>query len=293
MSESSLVTYRDWSPNYYRIANKVNKKITIHHMAGNLSVETCGAVFHRREASAQYGINGKNIGQYVSESNSAWASCSYANDSQSVNIELANDQIGGVWHVSDETIETCIKLCVDVCKRNKIPKLIYNGTTSGTLTIHSMFYATACPGTYLKSKLAYICNEVNKQLEPVPVDPTKLDVDGLFYAASVSKMQKWLGSEVDGEISGQVYSQRSYFPNPAPVCSWGEYGSACIRKLQIYLNKKKIYGTLDLDGLLGKKTVTSLQKFLINDVNSKASITADGIWGTETSKAFQKFLNTR
>lgn len=293
MSESKLVNYTLWSPHYYKLSNKVNKKITIHHMAGNLSVETCGQVFQRREASAQYGINGSRIGQYVSESNSAWASCSYANDSQSVNIELANDQIGGDWHVSDETIATCIKLCVDICKRNKINKLIYNGTSSGTLTLHCMFAATACPGPYLKSKMAWIANEVNKQLDPVPTPSDKLVVDGLFYAASVSKMQKWLNTTVDGEISGQVYSQRAYFPNPAPVCNWDEYGSKAIRELQKYLNKKKRYGTLTLDGLLGKETVTSLQKFLVYDSDSKASITIDGIWGEATSKAFQRFLNTR
>ena len=293
MSECGFVSYRLWSPHYYKMTNKVNRKITIHHMAGNLSVETCGQVFQRREASAQYGINGSRIGQYVSESNSAWASCSYANDSQSVNIELANDEIGGNWHVSDETIRTCIKLCVDICKRNGISKLIYNGTSSGNLTLHCMFYATACPGPYLKSKMAYIANEVNKQLPITPTPPDKLEVDGLFYAESVRKLQKWMGSPVDGEISGQVYAQRAFFPNPAPVCSWEEYGSAVIRKLQAYLNKKRIYGTLELDGLLGKETVTSLQKFLVNDVNSKAQISIDGIWGGATSKAFQKFLNTR
>ena len=293
MSECPFVSYRLWSPHYYKMTNKVNRKITIHHMAGNLSVETCGQVFQRREASAQYGINGSRIGQYVSESNSAWASCSYANDSQSVNIELANDEIGGQWHVSDETIRTCIKLCVDICKRNGINKLVYNGTSSGTLTLHCMFYATACPGPYLKSKMAYIANEVNKQLSPVPSPSDKLDVDGLFYAASVRKFQKWIGTDIDGEISGQVYAQRRYFPNPAPVCEWGEYGSKVIRELQKYLNKKKIYGTVEVDGLLGKNTVTQLQKFLVNDVNSKAKIAIDGIWGEDTSRAFQKFLNTR
>jgi hypothetical protein len=45
MSNSSLVSYVKLSPHYRsRGGNKISK-ITIHHMAGNLSVETCGNVF--------------------------------------------------------------------------------------------------------------------------------------------------------------------------------------------------------------------------------------------------------
>jgi hypothetical protein len=45
MSNSPLVSYTKLSPHYSAMTNKQNKKITIHHMAGNLSVETCGNVF--------------------------------------------------------------------------------------------------------------------------------------------------------------------------------------------------------------------------------------------------------
>ena len=41
--------------NHYRSRNGERiDKISIHHMAGNLSVETCGRVFLTREASANY-----------------------------------------------------------------------------------------------------------------------------------------------------------------------------------------------------------------------------------------------
>ncbi len=59
MSNSSLVNYVKISPN--RTSPRRNKitKITIHHMAGNLSVETCGNVFapRSRQASSNYGID--------------------------------------------------------------------------------------------------------------------------------------------------------------------------------------------------------------------------------------------
>ena len=68
MSNSKLVDYVKISPNRTSPRRNKIKKITIHHMAGNLSVETCGNVFapSSRRASANYGIdsNGR-VGMYV------------------------------------------------------------------------------------------------------------------------------------------------------------------------------------------------------------------------------------
>ena len=70
MSNSSLVTYTRISPNKTVMSNKKNTHIVIHHMAGNLSVEECGAVFapSSRQASSNYGVDGKgNVGLYVED----------------------------------------------------------------------------------------------------------------------------------------------------------------------------------------------------------------------------------
>ena len=176
MSNSSLVSYTKLSPHYSAMTNKKNKKITIHHMAGNLSVETCGNVFSgSRQASSNYGIGSDGrVGLYVEEHNRSWASSSRVNDEQAVTIEVANDGGAPEWHVSDKALDTLIALCVDICQRNDISKLSYTGDSSGNLTMHSMFTATTCPGPYLKSKFAWIAEEVNKRLgaaEPT-VKPT-------------------------------------------------------------------------------------------------------------------------
>lgn len=167
MSNSKLVSYTKLSPNYSVINNKKNKKITIHHMAGNLTVETCGNVFANpsRQASSNYGIGTDGrIALYVEEHHRAWTSSNAANDNQAVTIEVANDEIGGNWHVSDKAMESLINLCVDICKRNGIDKLVWTGDKNGNLTCHYMFKATSCPGAYLKSKMAWIAAEVNKRL---------------------------------------------------------------------------------------------------------------------------------
>ncbi len=167
MSNSSLVNYVAISPNSNFRNNKI-KKITIHHMAGNLSIETCGRIFAnaKRQASSNYGIGSDGrIGMYVEEKNRSWCSSNPKNDHQAITIEVAND--GGAktnWHVSDKAIESLINLCVDICKRNGIDSLNYTGDSSGNLTRHNMFANTTCPGPYLQSKFPYIANEVNKRL---------------------------------------------------------------------------------------------------------------------------------
>ncbi len=164
MSNSSLVNYIKISPNSNPRTKKI-QKITIHHMAGNLSVETCGAVFQNKQASSNYGIGSDGrVGMYVEEHRRAWTSSNADNDHQAVTIEVANDTIGGDWHVSDKALSKLIELCVDVCKRNGIKQLNFTGDTSGNLTMHKWFTATNCPGAYLESKFPYIASEVNKRL---------------------------------------------------------------------------------------------------------------------------------
>lgn len=167
MSNSSLVNYTRISPNHSSRNGRRITKITPHHMAGNLSVERCGAVFAptSRQASSNYGIDTDGrVGLYVNESDRAWTSSSYENDSQAVTIEVANDEIGGNWHVSDKAWNKLVELCVDICKRNGIPKLTYTGGPDGTLTTHRMFAATSCPGPYLNSRMAELANTVNARL---------------------------------------------------------------------------------------------------------------------------------
>ena len=75
MSNSSLISYTKISPNRTSPRKKPIRKITIHHMAGNLTVEQCGAVFAptSRKASSNYGIGTDGrIGMYVEEKDRAW-----------------------------------------------------------------------------------------------------------------------------------------------------------------------------------------------------------------------------
>ncbi len=171
-NNSSLIDYIYLSPNADFPRESEIRKITIHHMAGDLALEDLGETFSRRDrrASSNYAIDTKGrVALYVEEENRAWTSSSRENDDQAVTIEVANDELGGDWHVSEEAYEALLDLVVDICSRNGIDQLRFTGDADGNLTIHKMFSnETECPGPYLEGRMEEISDEVNKRLKGSP-----------------------------------------------------------------------------------------------------------------------------
>lgn len=148
MGYSALTDAVIMSPNHSGSRYNSISKITIHHMAGNLSIETCGNVFlnPNRQASSNYGIDSDGrIACYVDEENHPWTSANWDNDDRAITIEVANSETGGDWPISQEAYASLIRLCADICNRYGIYPY-YDGTPSATLTEHCMFVATNCPG---------------------------------------------------------------------------------------------------------------------------------------------------
>ena len=148
MGYSALTNVAIMSPNHSGSRYNSISKITIHHMAGNLSIETCGNVFlnPNRQASSNYGIGSDGrIACYVDEENHPWTSANWDNDDSAITIEVANSETGGDWPISQEAYASLIRLCADICNRYGIYPY-YDGTPSATLTEHCMFVATNCPG---------------------------------------------------------------------------------------------------------------------------------------------------
>ena len=238
MSNSSLVSYTKLSPNCDHPRNHAIDKITIHHMAGDLSVETCGNLFANpnREASANYGIGSDGrVGLYVDEGDRAWASASPSNDNRAVNIEVANCATGGDWPVSNAAYSKLIDLCVDICQRNGIKALNYTGDTDGNLTEHRMFVATACPGPYLHERMGRIAAEVNSRLSAQPaksVDEVarevirgewgngsdrrqRLEAAGYDYNAVQDRVNELLNSKEETEQPAEPTPAEPAEPTPA------------------------------------------------------------------------------
>jgi len=274
MSNSPLVDYVRLSPHYGNRSSKI-KKITIHHMAGNLSVETCGAVFcGDRKASSNYGIGSDGrVGLYVNEANRAFTSSNYNNDNQAITIEVANDVIGGDWHISDAALNKLIDLCFDICQRNGIEKLNFTGEASGNVTLHKWFAATACPGKYLESKIPYIVEVVNKRLDLTTPTTNK----ELVEKAENLVLSFQLAAIADGYT----------FPKYGADGAWGKEcenvaRSAIVKQRVNYINRnltklvQKIVG-VEQDGLCGKDTKAAIKAY-----QKKKGLKADGIVGFNT-----------
>lgn len=174
-SNSNFVEYTKISPNRTTPRNHKIDTITIHCMAGQLSVETCGKVFEtsKAQASSNYGV-GKDgrIGLYVEEKDRSWCSSNSANDNRAVTIEVASDSFA-TYAVSDEAYKATIRLVADICERNGIKKLVWstdkneriNHTNGANMTVHRDFANKACPGDYLYERMGDIADQVNKILE--------------------------------------------------------------------------------------------------------------------------------
>lgn len=194
MSNSSLVSYTRLSPNHSGKRNHAIDTITIHHMAGNLSVEACGNLFAdpSRRGSSNYGIGSDGrIALYVDEANRAWTSSNGANDNRAVTIEVANNSAEPDWSVSPKAFAALIDLVTDICRRNGIARLVWSASKNDrvnhqggcNMTVHRDFAATACPGPYLMEKMYEIAAKVNKRLD----DTNDETIDANYMAVVTAK----------------------------------------------------------------------------------------------------------
>lgn len=175
MSNSPLVSYTKLSPNHSGKRKHAIDTISIHCMAGNLSVERCGELFQNKErqASSNYGIGSDGrIGLYVDEANRSWCTSSASNDNRAVTIEVANTVAKDPWPVSDAAYKSLIDLLVDICQRNGIPRLLWKGDKNlvgqvdrQNMTVHRWFANKSCPGNWLYEHHGQIAKEVNERLE--------------------------------------------------------------------------------------------------------------------------------
>lgn len=177
MSNSSLVSYTQISPNKSSPRKYDITRITIHCVVGQVTVQSLGGIFapSSKQASSNYGIgkDGK-VGMYVEEKDRSWCSSNADNDNRAVTIEVASDTYAP-YKVTSAAYATLLDLVTDICRRNGKTKILWFGDKAKTLayqpkagemvmTVHRWFANKSCPGDYLYNLHDEIAAEVNKRL---------------------------------------------------------------------------------------------------------------------------------
>ena len=225
MSNSTLISYTKLSPNHSGKRTKKIDTITIHCMAGQLSVESCGALFAKssRQASSNYGIGPDGrIALYVDESNRSWCTSSNANDQRAVTIEVASDATHP-YAVRDKAYDALLDLVIDICKRNGIKKLVWStsknnrvGHLNGcNMTVHRDYAAKACPGDYLYNLQDEIAAEVNRRLGSSSSTPSTGGTTGSAADIKAGDVVEFTGSK--HYVSATATSASSCKPGKAKV----------------------------------------------------------------------------
>lgn len=263
-SNSKLVDYIKISPNKTSPRNHKIDTITIHCMAGNLSIETCANVFAPKSAqvSSNYGVGSDGrIGMYVEEKDRSWCSSNRDNDNRAITIEVANDGGAPEWHVTDKAMNTLIKLIADICKRNDIKELKWKADKSligqvdkQNMTVHCWFQNKSCPGEYLYNNHFYIAEKVNALLGKKNNNNT----------SNISNHELFRIRKSWNDSSSQIGAYSS-LDNAISACKIG---------YSVFDNTgKKVYTNEKNNSTISKYT----HKNFVKDIQKALGITVDGI----------------
>lgn len=146
-----------------------------HHMAGNLTIQQFYAIMaSTRQMSATVSVHTDGtVYAWVPEEMRPWTTGSYTADQDALTLEIANDEIGGDWHISDTAYDTAVAICAEWCKRYGITPYWKPGAM-GTIQEHKQWANTACPGPYLSRKIesGQFEKDVKTAMNPKPPTPT-------------------------------------------------------------------------------------------------------------------------
>lgn len=145
-----------------------------HHMAGNLTYEQVMAIMaSAREMSATvFILTDGTVIAIVPEEMRPWTTGSYTADQDALTLEIANDEIGGDWHISDTAYDTAVAIMAEWCKRYGIDPHWKPGAM-GTIQMHKEWASTACPGPYMSRKIesGQLEADIRKAMNPKPPTP--------------------------------------------------------------------------------------------------------------------------
>ncbi len=182
-TNSPLVDCVKMSPNHSGKRTHRIDHITPHCVVGQCSAERIGDCFPAgREASCNYGIGyDGRVCLIVDEANRSWCTSSNANDQRAITIECASDSTHP-YAFKDACYKKLVKLCIDICQRNGIKKMLWINNKEkalnyepkageGIFTVHRWYANKSCPGDWMYNRMGQLCDEVNAGLNGGSYNP--------------------------------------------------------------------------------------------------------------------------
>lgn len=258
MSNSPLVTYTNITKNKTSPRRSKIDAIIIHCIVGQWTAKQGCDYFATtdRDCSANY-VVGKDgsIGLSVDEKDRAWTSggslkvngISGADwDHRAVTIEVASDTTHP-YAVTDKALAALIDLCTDICKRNGIKQLLWQGDKSlvgkiakQNMAVHRWFANKACPGDYLYNLHGQISAEVNARLG-VASQPTQDEKPAL--GLSVGDVVTFTGTK--HYVSSNANNGKSCEPGKARVTAVAKSGKHPYHLVKVTGGTSTVYGWVD------------------------------------------------
>lgn len=147
-------------PHHNKYSSRQGRAITRvnqHHHAAWTEAGLARLVNPSAQASSTYIImtDGRILGQ-VPEEFRPWTTSTFEADAPAITIEVQNisGQVHGddshpdSWKISDAALNSIVRLLADIAKRYN-----WGGIAAGNYRGHREFWATACPGGYLWSRM--------------------------------------------------------------------------------------------------------------------------------------------
>lgn len=202
MTFSSLTT--ETAPHKDKFSSRRGARVErmiIHHWAASGWGGYNTLVNSGTSVSANYMIysDGTICGQ-VPEEYRAWTTGSPDWDNQSITVEIQNESVGGQWRISDAAMRAFINLFADVANRYGFGSLY----PEKHLRAHREFVSTVCPGDYIMSRRAWICQQAQAARSgntPAPAAPLTDDIGEL--ATAVMRGDYGNGEERRARLGGK------------------------------------------------------------------------------------------
>lgn len=168
--------------------------VTIHHMAGNLSIGDCYNVWTNNEASAHYAVQSDGrIGQLVNDSDTAWACGNTWANNNTISIEHANNS-SNPWTVYPKALDAGAHLTAAICAHYGLgePEWMVN------VFPHKYWSPTACPGELAGSQNAEYMRLAKKYYAEIKGGTVS---SGAKWIQETSEKKRWWYRRADGSYT--------------------------------------------------------------------------------------------